>query len=297
MTKIFTWRIFFVKLKKLLMAFIGILTVANISSCTANSDRQETIREKIKIGGSSEGYPVLKILAQAYDKDAIEITFMPSSQSRGGIRGVKDGIINIGVISQQLTTTQTLDKIKYIPIVKNSLVLIDNEKVKGVDNLSTEQIQGIYSGTISNWKELGGPDAEIILLDIPEDETEKQLLREHYLGENLQVTPRAIIFPEDNEMLKAVTTTPYSISTVAYSQEIKESTVHILNIDNVTPTQTNIQKGKYKMTQTIGIVFSPEFTSATQEFIDFVLSEEAKEKLELAGYTVLFYSQAQNTDG
>ncbi|MGB3507868.1 MAG: substrate-binding domain-containing protein [Microcoleaceae cyanobacterium] len=285
------------KLKKLLMAFIGILTVANISSCTANSDRQETIREKIKIGGSSEGYPVLKILAQAYDKDAIEITFMPSSQSRGGIRGVKDGIINIGVISQQLTTTQTLDKIKYIPIVKNSLVLIDNEKVKGVDNLSTEQIQGIYSGTISNWKELGGPDAEIILLDIPEDETEKQLLREHYLGENLQVTPRAIIFPEDNEMLKAVTTTPYSISTVAYSQEIKESTVHILNIDNVTPTQTNIQKGKYKMTQTIGIVFSPEFTSATQEFIDFVLSEEAKEKLELAGYTVLFYSQAQNTDG
>lgn len=278
------------------MAFIGILTVANISSCNANNERQETIQENIKIGGSSEGYPVLEILTEAEDNESIEITFMPSSQSSGGIRGVKDGLINIGVISQQLTAAEIPETIKYIPIVKNLQLLITNKSVKGVENLNTEQIQGIYNGTISNWKELGGPDAQIILLDIPEDETEKQSLRKHHLGEKLQVTPRAIIFLEDNEILKAVTTTPYSIGIIANSQKIKESDVNILNIDHLAPTLANIEKGKYKMTQTIGIVFSPQPTSATQKFIDFVLSPEAKQKLELAGYTVLFCSQPQNTD-
>ncbi len=275
------------KLKNLLIAFIGTLTVATITSCTGNSDRQEVVQEKIKIGGSSEGYPIIEILAEAYEKDSIEITFMPSSQSSGGIRGVQDGLINIGVISQQLTAAETPKNIKYIPIAKNFLVLITNENVKGVSNLSTEQIQGIYNGTISNWQELGGPDAKIVLLDLPEDETEKQILRENILGENLQVISTAIIFQEDDEVLEAVANTPYSIGVIPDSEDLKEFTVNILSINNVVPNKANIQNGKYKISQTIGLVFSPQPTSGTQEFIDFLLTQEAKEKLELANYIVL----------
>ncbi|NET25391.1 PstS family phosphate ABC transporter substrate-binding protein [Okeania sp. SIO1I7] len=274
-------------MKKILILFIALLTVANITSCNADSSRQETPVEKIKVGGSSEGYPVLEILTEAKNDDSIEIIFMPSSQSSGGIRGVKDGLINIGVISKQLTAAETSDKIKYIPIVRNLQFLIINEKVTGVQNLSTKQIQDIYSGTINNWKELGGPDAEIILLDIPEDETEKQILRKHHLGENLQITPKAIIFQEDDQVIKAIASTPYSIGLVAQSQELEEFTIEILNIDNFIPNQANIQNGKYKMTQTIGIVISSQPTSVTQKFIDFILSKEAKQKLELAGFVTV----------
>ncbi|NET46862.1 substrate-binding domain-containing protein [Okeania sp. SIO2B3] len=273
-------------MKKLLIVFIALLTVANITSCT-DSSSQETPVEKIKVGGSSEGYSVLEVLAEAHKNDSIEITFMPSSQSSGGIRGVKDGLIDIGVISKQLTAAETSDKIKYIPIVKNLQFLIINEKVTGVKNLSTKQIQDIYSGTISNWKELGGPDAEIILLDIPEDETEKQILRKHHLGENLQITPKAIIFQEDDQVIKSIASTPYSISLVAKSLELEEFAIEILNIDNVIPNKANIQNGKYKMTQTIGIVISSQPNSVTQKFVDFIFTQEAKQKLELAGYIVL----------
>jgi len=274
------------KLKNLLIAFMGILSVATLTSCTGNSDRQETAQKEIKIGGSSEGYPIMQILADTYENDSIKITFMPSSQSSGGIRGVQDGLINIGVISQQLTPAETPENIKYIPIAKNFLVLITNENVKGVSNLSTEQIQGIYNGTISNWKELGGPDAKIILLDVPEDETEKQILRENILGENLQVISTAIIFQEDDEVIEAVVTTPYSIGVMANSEELKEFSINILSINNALPNKVNVQNGKYKISQTIGIIFDPGSTSGTQEFIDFVVSQEAKEKLELANYIV-----------
>ncbi|MEM1171300.1 MAG: substrate-binding domain-containing protein [Cyanobacteria bacterium P01_H01_bin.35] len=275
------------KLKNLLITFMGILTVATVTSCTGNSDFQETAQKEIKIGGSSEGYPIMEILADAYENNSIEFTFMPSSQSSGGIRGVKDGLINIGVISKEVKAVETPENFKYIPIAKNFLVLITNENVKGVSNLSTEQIQGIYNGTISNWKELGGPDANIVLLDIPEDETEKQILRENILGENLQVISTAIIFQEDDEILEAVATTPYSIGVIPNSEELKEFTINILSINNTFPKKVNIQNGKYKMSQTIGIVFSPQPTSGTQEFIDFILTQEAKEKLELVNYIVV----------
>ncbi|MGD1704067.1 substrate-binding domain-containing protein [Dapis sp. BLCC M229] len=275
------------KLKNLLIAFMGILTVGTVTSCTGNSDRQESSQEEIKIGGSSEGYPIIEILVDAYENDSIEITFMPSSQSSGGIRGVQDGLINIGVISKQLTAAETPENLKYIPIAKNCLVLITNENVKGVSNLSTGEIQGIYNGTISNWKELGGPDAKIVLLDIPEDETEKQIFREHHLGENLQVVSTAILFQEVHHILEAVATTPYSIGIMSNSEKLKELTINIPSINNIVPNKTNIQNRKYKMSQTIGIIFSPQATSGTQEFIDFVVSREAKEKLELANYIVV----------
>ena len=273
-------------MKKLLIVFIALLTVANITSCT-DSSSQETPVEKIKVGGSSEGYSVIEVLAEAKKNDSIEINFMPSSQSSGGIRGVKDGLIDIGVISQQLTAAETSDKIKYIPIVRNLQFLITNEKVTGVKNLSTKQIQDIYSGTINNWKELGGPDAEIILLDIPEDETEKQILRKHHLGENLKITPKAIIFQEDDQVIKSISSTPYSIALVANTQELEEFTIQILSIDNAMPNKANVENGKYKMAQTIGIVISSQPTSVIQKFVDFISTQEAKQKLELAGYTVL----------
>ncbi|NEP82554.1 MAG: hypothetical protein F6K39_33050, partial [Okeania sp. SIO3B3] len=68
-------------MKKILILFIALLTVTNITSCNADSNPQDTPVEKIKIGGSSEGYPVLEILAKAKNDDSTEITFMPSSQS------------------------------------------------------------------------------------------------------------------------------------------------------------------------------------------------------------------------
>ncbi|NEP45866.1 MAG: phosphate ABC transporter substrate-binding protein, partial [Okeania sp. SIO2H7] len=205
----------------------------------------------------------------------------------GGIAGVKDKAIDIGVISREITATQNTDNIQYLAIASSPLLLITNETVEGVANLNAEQIRAIYSGEITNWQELGGPDAEIIILDIPEDENEKKVLREHYLGEELNVTPKAVIFAEDDEILEAAASTPFSIGPIALSKEVEELPVNILTLDGVAPTVANINTGKYKLTQTIGIVFRSETTDAVGDFVDFIQSEEAKPKLEEAGYVVL----------
>lgn len=275
------------KARGLLMTLMGLLTAATLSGCTNSSDRPVTPKASIRMGGSSEGYPVLEILAEAYENEATEITFAPSSQSSGGIAGVKDKAIDIGIVSRQPTATENTDNIQYLAIVTNPMVLVTNESVEGVKNLNTDQIKGIYSGAIANWQELGGPDGEIILLDLAEDENEKEILREYYLGENLKITPKAIVFAEDDEILEALVATSFSIGLIALSKEVEDFPVNILNINGFAPTVANMKSGEYKLTQTIGIVFLPQTESSTQDFINFIQSEKAKKKLEEAGYIVL----------
>ncbi|MGK7900436.1 MAG: substrate-binding domain-containing protein [Hormoscilla sp.] len=265
--------------KALWMGLMGSCAIA-MSSCSSARTENQT-PDEIKIGGSSEAYPVLEVLTAAYQTkgENRKITFLPSSQTSGGIQGVRDEAIDIGLVSRELTKAETSGKLEYRPLVKEALVLVTHSSVTGVTNLDREQLQGIYSGAINNWQDLGGPDAEIILLDVAEDENEKQLLREHYLGQT-KVRSTAIIFSEDDEVIEAVATQPYSIGPVPLQAELAERPVNILSLNGIAPTPTNISNGKYKMLLTIGIVFPSQPQPPVQDFINFIFSPEGVQKIE-----------------
>jgi phosphate transport system substrate-binding protein len=159
-----------------------------------------TTTETIQIGGSSETLEVIEAVAEAYEASGaeVEIEFLPPSQSSGGIEGVKAELLDIGAVSRELSTAD-LENAQYIALVNTPLVIAVHETVTGIDNLTATDLQGIYDGTTTNWQALGGPDAEIVLLDVAEDENEKALLRNKVLGAELQITGEAIVFPEDDE--------------------------------------------------------------------------------------------------
>jgi len=266
-------------------------------SCTAGADgdRSSTAQSTIKIGGSSEAYPILELLADAYNQqqENVEIVFMPSSQSSGGLSGVRDHVIDIGTISRPLTPEEKTETLQYMPLVRNPLVLIVNQQVKDLSNLSSDAIKKIYSGVITNWQQLGSVDGEIVIIDIPEDETDKQILREHYLGQDLKITPQAILFEEDEKVLEGVAITPYSIGVIAQSQKLKEFPVTPLTLDRIAPTVDNIHNGNYKMIQIIGIVFADRLKPATEDFINFISTPEAQEILKANGY-MFFNADSQS---
>jgi phosphate transport system substrate-binding protein len=133
---------------------------------------------------------------------------------------------------------------------------------------------------------LGGNNAEIILIDLPEDETDKQLMRQHYLGD-ITITSTAILIPDDDEVLEALITTPYSIGTVPKEEELEQSSVNILSIDGISATPENIRNGEYKLVYTMGMVFATDPTPAIQEFINYIFSEAGQQELAAAGYVVI----------
>lgn len=270
--------------------WIGLMTLGAMMALTSCTESQpiNTTKETITIGGSAEAYEVMEVLTEAYEAEAetIQFKFRNSSQSSGGIQGVKDGILDIGLASRELTESEKNYRIQYRAIANSPMLLATHESIGSVTNLTSEQIKGIYSGEISNWQEVGGDNAEIILLDLPEDENEKQLMRQHYLG-NIKVTSRAILIPDDDDVLEALTTTPYSIGTVPKEEEIEEISVNPLTIDGVSATPENIRNGQYKLVYKIGMVFATDPPPATQEFINYIFSEAGQQELAAAGYVVI----------
>lgn len=256
----------------------SILVLSLLGGCSGNDASPST--QTIQVGGSSETLEVIKIAAAAYEaaETGVEIEFLPPSQSSGGLEGIKANILDIGAVSSEPPVNE-IASLQYVPLVRTPLVVITHETVTNVDNLTTEQLQGIYGGTITNWQTLGGPDAEIVLLDIPEDENEKILLREKVLGKELQVSDQAVVFPEDDEVLETATATPYSIATIPLEAEVSDAPVNTLNLDGIAPSPDSIESGAYTMVLPLGIVVTKKTTPAVQAFIDFMLSSEGQDIL------------------
>lgn len=240
----------------------------------------------IKIGGSSESYEVLELLTEAYEEATpdIEFEYLPPSQTDGGIEGVKAAVADIGAVSRVVEPAETGEELVYQPLVKTPLVIAVHESVSGITDISAAQIKAIYSGEINNWQALGGPDAEIIVFDLAEDENEKRVLRETYLGEDLVITPEAVAFSEDDELLETAAITEFSIAAVPVEDDLDELALTVLSIDGVAPTLENLQSGAYPMALALGIVLPTTPSAQTESFLEFIKGEDGKTILSDADY-------------
>ncbi|MBD2337160.1 substrate-binding domain-containing protein [Calothrix sp. FACHB-156] len=277
--------------------FMGIM-LFGLYSCTAINSTAPTdsrqvasqtdsqAQKIIKMGSSSSTLTVSTLLAKAYEAQnkAIKIEFVSNSQSEGAIAALKNNLIEIASTSKKLKPEEDNGQIQYRELAKDLLVVATHNSVKGVSNLSTQQLKAIYKGEITNWQELGGPDAKIVVLDRPEDESAKKLLRKYYLGDD-KTTTKAVILNKEGELIETLQNTPNSIGafSLAYSL-INQLPVNRLSLNGVAPTQENLINGKYKMLRQIGIISSKKPSAHTQGFIDFIYSETGKKLLQKNGF-------------
>ena len=277
------------KLNLLFTVAFGITALLGTTSCTSNSTTIAEVKtqQEIKLGGSSSTYAAMKIMAETYvaQNKNVKLTFLPKGQSGGGIAGVKKGLANVAAVSRKLKLEEDDGSIIYRELATDGLVVATHESVKGISNLTTKQLKAIYSGAVTNWQELGGIDAEIVVLDRPEDESGKRLLREHYLGKKLKNSSKTVILRHEPELISALQNTPYSIGAFSLAYTISNQLpVNRLSLNGIEPTPENIKSGKYKMVRSIGVVWDKKPSEATQEYLDFAFSEKGAEVLNNSGF-------------
>jgi phosphate transport system substrate-binding protein len=284
-------------LLKALAALAIAIALTGLSGCTtnANTDANANINTQVdtqtqpelKIAASGSTYPGMKILADAYTakvKNTTLFLLLPN-QSEAAIAGVKDGMLEIATISKQLKPEENDGTLEYRKIAKDALLVATHPSVKGVTNLTTQNLKAIYSGAIENWKDLGGPDGKIVVLDRPEDESSKGLLRKHYLGTQLKNSSQAVIMRHEGDLVTALQNTPYSIGAFSLANAISNKlAVNHLSLNGIEPTPENIRLGKYQMVLIIGIVSKKNAAKTAQGFIDFALSTEAGEVMGKSGF-------------
>ncbi len=268
-------------------AALAIVLTVTVTGCGQNGAKQTTVSkpQTIRITGSSTCLPLLKILTTEYAKKHPELRFLylPSAHSAAAIQGATNGTLDIGAVSRDLTAAEAALGLEYIALSNDALAIATHKDLK-IKSITSDQLIKVYSGEITNWSELGGPDATIVVLDRAEDESAKVILRKYCLGGCIILPSASVMFLE-TDLIKALTTTPNSIGYLSFGAIISDNLpVNVLSLDGATPSVTNIHKGVYKMVRPLGIVLKKDPTSSTRSFVNWATGPEGSKIMNAKGY-------------
>lgn len=160
-----------------------------------------------------------------------------------------------------------------------------------IDNLTTEQIQDIYSGKITNWKDVGGSDEEIVAFQRNEGSGSQSML-ERFMGDKeIMKAPSEQVNDLMSGIVDVVSQYKNKSSSMGFSFRyylegiIKNPDIKMISVDGNAPTVENIKNGTYPITTSLyAVTYKDNPNENVKKLIEWVLSEEGQEIVEKTGY-------------
>ncbi len=261
---------------------IGFIMFA-LFACDPNSNGNSSSQNKgiISTNGSTSMEKVIGALSEAYmqDNSAVTITY-DATGSGTGIESAKNGSCDLGLSSRKLKESES--GLKSYTVALDGIVLITSSQ-NSVDNLTLEQVSDIFTGKITNWKEVGGDDVEIACIG-----------REAGSGtrdgfESITKTSGSCKLSQEltstGAVLTAVSSSKNAIGYASLSTVESKSDIKKVSVDGVECTEQTVIDSTYKIQRPFNIVVSEdkELSSAAQDFLDFCLSNSVSTIIEKAG--------------
>ena len=275
--------------KKILTGLIaaGVLVASlGLAGCGGNSDSGSgdsgsAASGSVVIAGSTSVQPLSEAMSEVYMEENPDVTVEVQGGGSGqGIKSIEDGIADIGSLSREVGEDEKGSISEEYVIAKDGVAVIVNADVN-VDDLSLEQIKGIYTGEIKNWSEVGGDDAEITVVSREEGSGTRGAFTE-ITGVTVDdvdnTTKDALVQPSTGAVKETVSTTPNSIGYVSLGS--LDDSVKVLTVEGVEATSENVVSGDYKIQRPFVYVVGSEVSETAQAFIDFAMSDEGQKIVE-----------------
>ena len=233
------------------------------------------------IAGSTSVQPYVEILEEEYaHMFSDELIDVQGGGSSAGIQAVESDTAQLGMSSRNLKDNE--QHLWSIEIAKDGLAIIVNPS-NPTANLTLAQLRGVYAADLTNWSELGGPDARIHIIAREEGSGTRSAFEEMVMGDR-RITPRAIIQDSNGAVRQLVSDDPYSIGFISLGLiEIGEKPVKPLRIDGIAASQENVANGSYALYRPFLFVAKEEPTGTVMQFINFVRSPEGQRILASEG--------------
>ncbi|MGC9524822.1 MAG: phosphate ABC transporter substrate-binding protein [Limnospira sp.] len=232
-------------------------TAVSIDGSTA----MVTINQNLKSGFEAK-FPGTTVNTQATGSDK-------------GIEAVLNGQANIAAVSRPLTPQEQNQGLVAVPVALDQIAVVvsaDNPYRRG---LTSDQVRGIFTGQITNWSAVGGPDAPIRVLNRPPVSGTHQVFQELALGgQNFGNTPNITTLPRDETtgMLRQLNQDGIGYATDA--QVANQQTVRVVPIDGLTP-----EAADYPYRRQLSYVYQTPVTPEIQAFLGYVTSPEGQQAL------------------
>lgn len=266
-------------------ALVSLLSIGLFSGCTSNSQTNEKKQgsKTITVIGSTSVTPVAQELAKAFEAKNENIRIdVQGVGSTAGVKAVYEGIGQIGMASRNLKSGEKEWNLNETIIAYDGIAVIAHPSNE-VSNLKKDQINKIFKGEITNWKELGGVDKEIILISREAGsgtrgafEELNGLLKKNENGKKISVVKEDALIAEGNGAVKAnVASKENSIGYISLSY--LDDSVKGLKVDEITASSENIMNGSYKISRPFLMLTNGEVSDDTKAYLEFILSKEGQE--------------------
>lgn len=268
--------ILIMKVKRL---FVLALAVVCSVSVFAGCGKQET--GTVATDGSTSMEKVIGSLKETFEAEnkGITVTYNPTG-SGTGITAVAEGRCDIGLSSRDLKDEEKAKELEGTVIAYDGIAIIVNPE-NPVSDLTLEDIAKIYTGEITNWKDVGGSDAEIVLIG-----------REAGSGtrdgfESITKTAEKCKYRQEltstGDVITTVAGNPAAIGYASLAS-VKD-TVKALKVGGIAPGEATIKDGSYKVQRNFVLVTKKDakLSDAAQKFFDYITSADASEVIKNAG--------------
>lgn len=256
--------------KRYLLA-IGLLALAVVATgCRAASSAQ--LSERLVVTGSSTVAPLVAEIGKRFEAvEGVRVDVQTGGSSRG-VADARQGLADLGMASRALKAGE--DDLESFTIARDGICLIVHRD-NPVAELSNSQVVDVFTGKVSDWNAVGGPDATVTVVHKAEGRSTLELFLKHFGLDNRSVRPSVVI--GDNE--QGIKTVAGQVGAIGYVSigaaehaRARGVPIRLLPMAGVAATTDNLRQGRFPLSRPLNLVTRGEPSELARRFIDFAQS-------------------------
>ena len=252
------------------------------SSSSAAETAAGTLSGNVATGGSTSMKNVIAALTEGFAEvePGVTVSYDPTG-SGAGITGATDKTLDIGLSSRALKDDEKNDVDGTIVALDGIAIVVN--KASKVADLTVDQLKQMFTGEITNWKDVGGDDGEIVLVGREAGSGTRDGVES--ITDTKDACKLAQELTSTGAVIEAVKNSPNAIGYASLASVTGQEGIKVLTVDGVACTEATVQDGSYKIQRPFVLVTKDgtALSEAAQAFFDFATSSAADELIRQAG--------------
>jgi phosphate transport system substrate-binding protein len=240
---------------------------------------EEALSGQVQIAGSTTVQPLTEVLAEAFSALNPDVTIeVQGGGSSVGVTSAGEGTVDIGQASRNVKDSEfeTFPDLQVFTIAYDGIAIVTNPELE-LPSLSIEQVKSIFAGEITNYSEVGGPDAEIVVVSREEGSGTRAAFEElvmEFGDKEALISEDALLQQSNGQVRTTVAETPDTIAYISFGF-LDEST-NPVSIDGSEPSVENVKNGSYSIFRPLNMLTNGEPGDLAKAFLDFILSADGQ---------------------
>ncbi|MBM4464579.1 MAG: phosphate ABC transporter substrate-binding protein [Chloroflexi bacterium] len=269
-----------------LLALSLLVAVVGCQSAPASTPTKTTagLSGQLQLAGSTTVQSLAEVLGEAFMKlNPGLVIEVQGGGSSVGVTSTGEGTVDIGNVSREVKSSEfeKFPNLKVFTIAYDGIAIVTHPDTK-LDTLSMEQVRDIFAGEITNFSQVGGPDAPITVVSREEGSGTRAAFEELVMqykdaaGESQEkvIFERALLQQSNGQVRTTVSTTPQSIGYLSFG--FLDASTRPVPVDGVAPTVANVKNGSYPIFRPLNMLTNGPPNELAQAFLDFILSDDGQ---------------------